>query len=392
MPSQLEELVSFLHSPQPAVKQIALDNLVGFSTGPNAAIFKYDNYRAITDLKELAQEKSKLLVQQSITILVNLCDDPVMRRLISADSDFITYLVRKIIDLENTCADIMCILLCNLSKEDTITSVFNIKIDLNNLKKKAKEVFKSGHAMDCLMDCFVKGYDRQLNEYANFDYLAYFFADLSRFKLGREYFIQTQEYDGVVPISKLLVFTEKYDSKIRREGVASTIKNSLFDSETHERILNDEEINLLPYILLPITSAKDSEIDEEDMFNLPDELQLLPEDKQRDPVNSIICNHLESILLLCTTNAGREYLRSKSVYPLVRELHKNVEDEDVGELCYRIVNMMMRGEPEAAAIEEMPSKSADGEVYNEDEQDDKMNQDEDEESDDDDEEEMVEVA
>lgn len=243
------------------------------------------------------------------------------------------------------------------------------------------------------MDCFVKGYDRQLNEYANFDYLAYFFADLSRFKLGREYFIQTQEYDGVVPISKLLVFTEKYDSKIRREGVASTIKNSLFDSETHERILNDEEINLLPYILLPITSAKDSEIDEEDMFNLPDELQLLPEDKQRDPVNSIICNHLESILLLCTTNAGREYLRSKSVYPLVRELHKNVEDEDVGELCYRIVNMMMRGEPEAVAIEEMPSKSADGEVYNEDEQDDKMDQDENEESDDDDDdEEMVEVA
>lgn len=51
------------------------------------------------------------------------------------------------------------------------------------------------------------------------------------------YFIEEQEYDGVVPISKLLVFTEKYDAKVRREGVASTIKNSLFDSETHERLL-----------------------------------------------------------------------------------------------------------------------------------------------------------
>ncbi|CAB4255766.1 Hgh1p KABA2_07S03982 [Maudiozyma barnettii] len=397
MPSQLEELVSFLHSPQPAVKQIALDNLVGFSSGPNAAIFKYDNYRAIEDLKELAQEKSKLLVQQSVTILVNLCDDPVMRRLIGKDPEFIAYLARKIIDLDNTCADIMCILLCNLSKEDTITCIFDVKIDLNNLKKKAKEVFKSENAMDCLMDCFVKGYDRKLNEYANYDYLSYFFADLSRFKAGREYFIHEQAYDGVVPISKLLVFTEKYDAKIRREGVASTIKNSLFDSETHERILNDDNINLLPYILLPITNAKDSEIDEEDMFNLPDELQLLPEDKQRDPVSSIICNHLESILLLCTTNSGREYLRSKSVYPLVRELHKNVEDEDVGELCYRIVNMMMRGEPESAAIEEMPTKSADGKLYDENEDTNKKEgeddeEEEEEEESDDDDEEMVEVA
>lgn len=31
MASQLDELVEFLHSPQPAVRQIAIDNLVGFS-------------------------------------------------------------------------------------------------------------------------------------------------------------------------------------------------------------------------------------------------------------------------------------------------------------------------------------------------------------------------
>ena len=227
----------------------------------------------------------------------------------------------------------------------------------------------SKRVIDCLMDCFVKGYDRELNKFANYDYLSYFFADVSRFKIGRTYFIETQEYDGVVPISKLLVFTEKYDSKTRREGVASTIKNSLFDSETHERILTDEEINLLPYILLPIASAKDSEIDEEDMFNLPDELQLLPEDKTRDPVPSIVCTHLVSILLLCTTKAAREFMRSKSVYPLIRELHKNVEDEDIGELCYRIVNMLMRGDPNAP-VEEMPAKSAeDGDDEDEDEDD-----------------------
>ncbi|QLG70609.1 hypothetical protein HG535_0A05500 [Zygotorulaspora mrakii] len=362
MPSQLEELVSFLHSPQPAVRQIALDNLVGFSTGPTASIFKYDNCQAIKDLKELTKEKSKILVQQSVTILANLCGDDQLRNLIANDPDFLLYLTWKICDLNNSSADIMCILLSNLAKEDVITIVLEFSRDGENLPPLDKSVFKSDKVMDCLMDCFVKGYDRKLNKFANFDYLAYFFADISRFKKGRQYFIELQENDNVIPISKLLVFTEKYDSKTRREGVASTIKNSLFDSETHVRILNDEQINLLPYILLPIASAKDSEIDEEDMFNLPDELQLLPEDKERDPVTSIVCCHLESILLLCTTNSGREFLRSKSVYPLIRELHKNVDDEDIGDLCYRIVNVLMRGEPENVQLEELPAKAADGEA------------------------------
>lgn len=389
MPTQLEELVSFLHSPQPAVRQIALDNLVGFSTGQSRSIFKYDNCRAIEDLKNLSHENSRILVQQSITILVNLCDDKQFRRLVATDTEYVKFLIERILDTENMNADIMCILLSNLAKEDCITAVLDMKIDLDKLKGESKKVFKSSKAMDCLMDCFVKGFDRKLNKYANYDYLAYFFSDISRFKKGREYFIKRQEYDGVVPITKLLVFTEKYDCKTRREGVASTIKNSLFDSETHERLLLDEDINLLPYILLPIASGKDAEIDEEDMFKLPDELQLLPEDKQRDPVNAIICTHLESILLLCTTRVGRDYLRDKSVYPLIRELHKHVEDEDIGELCYRIVNMLMRDEPIDSQIEEMPSKSADdrplaeeGEVKEEEEEDD----------DDDDDDDMVEVA
>lgn len=372
MPTQLEELVSFLHSPQPAVRQIALDNLVGFSTGPSSTVFKYDNCRAVDDLKDLAKEKSKILVQQAVTILANLCDDRQLRKLIAGDESFLEYLSWKICDLGNSSADIMCILLGNLAKEDTITKILEFQRDdvkdENRLPSLDRSIFKSDKVMDCLMDCFVKGYDRKLNKYATYDYLAYFFADISRFKKGREYFIESQKYDGVVPISKLLVFTEKYDSKTRREGVASTIKNSLFDSETHERILGDKDINLLPYILLPIASAKDSEIDEEDMFNLPDELQLLPEDKTGDPVPAIVCNHLESLLLLCTTNAGRENLRSKSVYPLIRELHKNVEDEDIGDLCYRIVNVLMRGEPENGQMEELPSKA--GEPVEEDDSDD----------------------
>lgn len=351
MPTELEELVSFLHNPQPAVVQIALDNLVGYSQSAHQQIFAYDNYTAITDLKKLSKDTGKTTVSQSVTILANLCDDPHMRSLIVEDKDYLKFLVTSIANVNNTNADLMCILLVNMAKNDNITAIFDITIESEN------KISKSSKAMDCLMDCFVKGFDRSVNKYANYDYLAYFFADISRFTLGRNYFVTEQAYDGVVPISKLLVFTEKYDSKIRREGVASTIKNSLFDTQRHLTFLTDESINLLPYILLPIAGPE--EIDEEDMFNLPEELQLLPSDKKRDPEDSIICAHLESLLLLCTSREGREYLREKAVYPLVRELHKANNSENVADLCDRLVQMLQRDE---APVEEVEDEDDDDEI------------------------------
>lgn len=339
MPTELEELVGFLHSPQPAVVQIALDNLVGYSQGPQQKVFAYDNYEAVKDLKKLSKDTGKTSVSQSVTILANLCDDPHVRELIVEDTEYLKFLVSAIIRPTNINADLMSILLANLAKNDLITSIFDIEVQHTDADK---EFFKLTKAMDCLMDCFVKGYDRSLNKYANYDYLAYFFSDISRLKLGRTYFITEQSYDEVVPISKLLVFTEKYDSKIRREGVASTIKNSLFDIESHEKLVTDEGINLLPYILLPLAGPE--ELDEDDMFNLPDELQLLPPDKMREPIETILNTHLESLLLLSTSKEMRQLLREKSVYPLVRELHKVSDSDDVIALCDRLVQLLMRDE------------------------------------------------
>ncbi|EMG48375.1 HGH1 Protein HGH1 [Candida maltosa Xu316] len=362
MPTELEELVTFLHSPQPAVVQIALDNLVGYSTGPHQQVFSYDNYTAITDLKDISikSANSKIMVSQSITILANLCDDLTIRNLIVEDESYLKYLASQIINLKNSNADLMCILLTNLAKNDHINKILDFKLDPKEMDDEMKKVFKSEMVIDCLMDCFVKGFDRNLNKYADFSYLSYFFADLSRFKQGRNYFISEQEYDGVVPLSKILVFTEKYDDKIRREGVASTIKNSLFDTNSHKKLLTDDKINLLPFILLPLAGPED--LDEDEMFELPEELQLLPSDKKREPISGIICIHLESLLLLCTTKEGREYLREKQVYAIVRELHKAMDVEEVADLCDRVVQMLKRDEaPTNAEIEEIEESDSDDE-------------------------------
>lgn len=202
--------------------------------------------------------------------------------------------------------------------------------------------FKVGTPIvDCLLDCFVKGAERGFNKYANFDYLSYFFADMSQFKQGRDYFVtlpKGREEDGY-PITKLLVFTE-IESKIRREGVASTIKNCLFEVTMHEKLVFDETINLLPYILLPLAGPE--EMDDDDMFNLPDELQLLPADKKRESSTQILGTYVESLLLLSTTKKVRTYLRDKAVYAIIKELHKQVDADEVQDPCDRLVQVLMR--------------------------------------------------
>ena len=189
--------MGFLHSQQPPVRQIALENLVGYSQGQHIHIFRTDDYRPIKDLKVLTRDKNTRTVQQSLTILVNLCDDNSISDLLASDETFVEYVATSIANLKEVNADLHCILLANLAKNDQVTRVFDLKrkrptVSSNSPQdvtaedvEKDEMVFKSLNVMNCLMDCFVKGSDRSLNKYATYDYLSYFFSDISRFKRGQ---------------------------------------------------------------------------------------------------------------------------------------------------------------------------------------------------------------
>jgi hypothetical protein len=226
-------------------------------------------------------------------------------------------------------------LMANLAKYDELKDIIKIE------RPAPKELASNNRAIDQLLDLFVKGADGTYNKEANFDYLAYLFADLAKHKEGRIYFLTKQDYDGVVPLTKLTVFTE-HKSEIRRKGVASTIKNVAFEIESHPSFLSEDEINILPYLLLPITGNE--EYEEDDMLNMLPDLQLLPPDKTRDPDPTIIQTHVETLMLLTTTREGRDLMREIKVYPIIRETHLQVENDDVREACERLVQVLMRDE------------------------------------------------
>jgi len=232
-------------------------------------------------------------------------------------------------------ANLISMLLANLAKYDELKDIITVE------RPAPKELASNNRAIDQLLDLFVKGADGTYNKEANYDYLSYLFADLAKHEEGRQYFLTRQEYDNVVPLTKLIVFTE-HKSDIRRKGVASTIKNVAFEIDSHSEFLDEDEINILPYLLLPITGNE--EYDEEDTMDMLPDLQLLPPDKKRDPDPSIIQTHIETLMLLTTTRMGRDKLREIKVYPIIRETHLHVENEDVREACERLVQVLMRDE------------------------------------------------
>lgn len=49
---------------------------------------------------------------------------------------------------------------------------------------------------------------------------------------------------------------------------------------------------------------------------------------------------------LCSTKHGREYLREKQTYLIVRELHKWEKDPEVATACENLVHILIADEPE----------------------------------------------
>lgn len=244
-------------------------------------------------------------------------------------------------------ANEIAMLLANMAKDDSLQRVLKLK------RAVPKDLSTSEWAMDQLMDCFVKGAEGGYNKDADYNYLAYFFADLSKFPEGREYMTTSQAHDsGIIPLTKLQVFTS-HASHIRRLGVASTLKNCAFHVPAHPTLVSNlnpdptlppphSGVNLLPYVLLPLMGPEEYPDDETE--GMLEELQLLEPDKEREKDLEIMKTHLETLLLLCTTVEGRKVLREVKVYPIVRECHLQVEDDGVREACDRVVQIIMRNE------------------------------------------------
>ncbi len=95
---------------------------------------------------------------------------------------------------------------------------------------------------------------------------------------------------------RLLPFISYSKSMIRRGGIIGAVKNLCFDYDNHERLLLSPEIDMLSRLLLPLAGPE--EFDSDDMDKLPDDLQYLPPDKEREEDPDIRIMLLETLILV----------------------------------------------------------------------------------------------
>ncbi|KAI0357988.1 DUF383-domain-containing protein [Trametes cingulata] len=398
--AQLKELAQFLRDKNPQVRQIALANLLGQTPkgSPHRDIF-YTGLRSgglqqiqendlIRDIKILCRDQLAT-AHDAFRALVNLSDNSLLVGSLSEPA-FLKFLVSYILNPQAILADLASMLLSNLSAASSVcTALLSLKISLlpdpNSPLKwfpvdsrcgtcpapvpYPKEEPKEALALPLLIDAFVKaapGVEKvdpeKRTHKGDLHFLASVFANLSTTPAGRTFFLTPRSADPFgddvdleYPLSKLLAFTEHKDT-IRRGGVASTIKNCAFHTPAHRALLAGEDekvtvppstvaapgIDILPYVLLPLAGPE--EFDLEDQELLPPALQFLPPTKKREPDPVIRLTHVETLLLLCTTRWGRDYLRTHGVYEVIRALHENEEVDKISEEVERLVNLLKRDE------------------------------------------------
>ncbi|OMJ12325.1 Protein HGH1-like protein [Smittium culicis] len=331
----LNELFGFLDSERDDVRTYAINYLVGFSK-PGTEFYPQIVEKSATIIPPLIKQcqREGVAAHDAIRTLINLTNDSMPRQHFRS-LETMTFISEKITDPTNVMADLYCMLLSNLVKNSEIAEM------LLNLKVTTKDnIIKSDLALDQFVQLFLLGVTESINKKADFDFLSSVFAELTTTKEGRDYFLSTR-VDGKQPITKVMVFSE-YPKLIRRGGVISVIKNVCFSYENVLQILDPEQINLLPYILLPILGNED--YDEEDSDGMPEEVQLLDDDKKRESDPQLRLTLIEALLLLSVNRYSRDLLREKKVYPIVRTMHLTETDERVTDAIDRLVQLLMRDE------------------------------------------------
>ncbi|XP_068035517.1 LOW QUALITY PROTEIN: protein HGH1 homolog, partial [Anomalospiza imberbis] len=119
--------------------------------------------------------------------------------------------------------------------------------------------------------------------------------------------------------------------------------------ENHERLLSPE-VDVLPFLLLPLAGPE--ELPEEEMEQLPVDLQYLPPEHRREEEPDIRKMLLETLMLLAATKRGRLHLRSRGSYLVLRELHAWEKDPEVLSTCQKLIPVS--GRPHQVLIGDEP--------------------------------------
>ncbi|XP_039860541.1 protein HGH1 homolog [Simochromis diagramma] len=322
--SEVAELLSFLTpSTRPDVKGQATEYILGLSGNRDGCRFLHSKPDLIAALFALTSDPSIAIVKDCYHIFINLSADETLHQVLVKDVKVVPVLFKNLLDPEYLFSDQICTILSNLTRHEKTCKILF-------------KVLQEDVGMAQLVQIFcTEGY----NKNAKLHYLGPLLSNLTQLPEARNYLM---DKDRCV-VQRLLPFTQYQSSVVRRGGVIGTLRNCCFDHAHHEWLLSDA-VDILPFLLLPLAGPE--ELTGGNGVCLPVDLQYLPEDKKREEDPDIRKMLLETLLLLTATKAGRQTLKEKNVYPIMREFHRWEKDAHVTAACEKLVQVLIGDEPE----------------------------------------------
>lgn len=322
--TEVSELRSFLRpETRVDVKSGAVDCVLGLSANRDGCQFLGSRPDLLRAMLALTSDPSISIVKDVYFTFINLSAEESLHQGLVSELDFLPLLCQNLLDPSFPFSDQICTILSNLSRSDrTCPAVYQV------LQEKVG-LFKLVEIFCC----------ENFNPKATLDFIGPLLSNLSQLPEARE---EILDRDRCV-VQRLLPFTQFEGSVTRRGGVIGTLRNLCFNHKHHEWLLS-EDVDILPFLLLPLAGPE--ELSDEENEGLPLDLQYLPEDKRRESDPDLRKMLLETLLLLCATSGGRCSLKSKQVYPLMREFHRWEENDEVKNAAEKLIQVLIGDEPQ----------------------------------------------
>ncbi|XP_056130342.1 protein HGH1 homolog isoform X2 [Lampris incognitus] len=348
---EAEELLRFLTpDTRPDVKGQATEYLMGLSVNRDGCCFLRSQPDILVALVGLTSDPSVAIVKDCYHTLINLSAHETLHQVLVNEANVLPMLIKNLVEPDYMFAERICTILTNLTRhEKTCRTIF--------------KVMQEGLSLSQLVDIFCsEGY----NKLASLHYLGPLLSNLTQLPEARIYILDKER----CVVQRLLPYTQYQMSTVRRGGVIGTLRNCCFDyngtlekqaADTafcpyqpessssnstfahHEWLLSDA-VDILPHLLLPLAGPE--ELTDEENEGLPVDLQYLPEDKKREEDSDIRKMLLETLLLLTATKTGRQILKKKNVYPIMREFHRWEKEPQVLSACEKLVQVLIGDEPQ----------------------------------------------
>ncbi|OQS02918.1 hypothetical protein THRCLA_04761 [Thraustotheca clavata] len=176
----------------------------------------------------------------------------------------------------------------------------------------------------------------------DYQYIANVLANITQLEEGRDFLLQIRK-SMTPPQALVQVLMPQIHSPnvVRRRGIVQAVRNLCFDSDNHFFLY--DMIDVIGHMQKRLAGPEPLEIDEKNGMNAM-VLECLGPKKKRESDVQVRQAAVECLLLLCASRNGRNILRQRKVYPIVRNAHLVESNDEVSDQIYKLVDFLIRDE------------------------------------------------